>query len=97
MNRIGTARVKTTRMRAKPSRAMPARTPHREALAVRPPQPRNNAQPVIGLLAEYRREDYVFAREQSYAMQRLEWEERVPPIRCWGLNAVADLAWRCFG
>ncbi len=51
----------------------------------------------MGLCAEFRPEHYSYARTQSRTLQRLEWEDRAPPLRSWGLNFVADLALRYFG
>jgi hypothetical protein len=50
----------------------------------------------IGAHADYRREDFVFARTQSLAMQAREWENRLEPIRGWGSNLVANLAFEIF-
>jgi hypothetical protein len=50
----------------------------------------------IGVHADYRREDYIFPRTQSLAMRALEWESRLKPIKPWGINAVATLAWHVF-
>jgi len=50
----------------------------------------------IGAHADYRREDFVFARTQSLAMQAREWENRLKPIRPWGSNLVANLAFEIF-
>ena len=50
----------------------------------------------IGAHADYRREDYVFPRQQSLAMRQLEWESRIKPIRPWGSNLVANLAFEIF-
>jgi len=33
--------------------------------------------------ADYRHEDYVFARTQSRKTSALEWEDRVPPLHSW--------------
>lgn len=33
--------------------------------------------------ADYRREDYVFARTQSRATAAREWEARTPPLHAW--------------
>ena len=33
--------------------------------------------------ADYRRSDYMFAREQSRALSSLEWEDREPPLHSW--------------
>ena len=51
----------------------------------------------LGSNAEYRREHYVFARTQSPMMKQATWSERTQPLRSWGMNAVADIAWRLFG
>ena len=56
---------------------------------------RNDVQ-CIAAHADYRREDYVFARQQSLAMRGLEWESRLKPIRPWGSNLVANIAWDIF-
>ena len=50
----------------------------------------------IGAHADYRREDFVFSRTQSLAMQAREWENRLKPIRPWGSNLVANLAFEIF-
>ena len=50
----------------------------------------------IGAHAEYRREDFVFLRTQSLKMKALEWERRLEPIRPWGSNLVANLAFEIF-
>ena len=47
--------------------------------------------------ADYRRDDYIFARTQSLLTRALEWESRLKPKRHWGSNAVATLAWNMFG
>ena len=49
-----------------------------------------------GAHADYRREDYIFPRAQSAEMRQQEWEERVPPLKHWGSNLVANLAWQIF-
>lgn len=33
--------------------------------------------------AEYRREDYVFARTQSRRSRELEWDSRLAPLQSW--------------
>jgi hypothetical protein len=50
----------------------------------------------IGAHADYRREDFVFARQQSLAMRQMEWESRLKPIKPWGSNLVANLAFEIF-
>jgi len=50
----------------------------------------------IGAHADYRREDYIFPRTQSPALRALPWESRLGPIKPWGINAVANLAWQLF-
>ena len=50
----------------------------------------------IGANADYRRDDYIFPRQQSLAMRQMEWEDRLKPIRPWGSNIVANLAWTIF-
>jgi hypothetical protein len=64
---------------------------------LRGPQPnlRNDSR-CIGAHADYRREDFVFARTQSLAMRELEWENRIKPIKPWGSNLVANLAFEIF-
>lgn len=43
-----------------------------------------SARPLIASAhADYRHEDYVFARTQSRRTSALEWEERVPPLHSW--------------
>jgi len=50
----------------------------------------------IGAHADYRREDFVFARTQSLAMRAREWESRMKPMRPWAPNFVANLAFEIF-
>lgn len=57
---------------------------------------RRNDNSCIGAHADYRREDFIFARQQSIAMRQLEWENRLKPIRPWGSNLVANLAFEIF-
>jgi len=57
---------------------------------------RRNGGPCIGAHADYRREDFVFARQQSLAMRQMEWESRLKPIKPWGSNLVANLAFEIF-
>jgi len=44
--------------------------------------------------ADYRRSDYMFAREQSRVLNSLEWEDREPPLHSWTemLPAVLGIA-----
>ena len=49
-----------------------------------------------GAHANYRREDYIFPRAQSAEMRLQEWEDRLPPLKHWGSNLVANLAWQIF-
>ena len=49
-----------------------------------------------GVHADYRRDDYVFPRTQSLAMRELKWEERMQPLKRWGSNLIANLAWEIF-
>jgi hypothetical protein len=51
---------------------------------------------VIAAHADYRREDFFFPRQQSLRMRSLEWERRLPRMRPWGSNLVADLALSIF-
>lgn len=57
---------------------------------------RRNDNSCIGAHADYRREDFVFARQQSLAMRQMEWENRLKPIKPWGSNLVANLAFEIF-
>jgi hypothetical protein len=50
----------------------------------------------IGAHADYRREDFVFARTQSLTMRAREWEDRLKPMRHWAPNFVANIAWEIF-
>ena len=50
----------------------------------------------IGAHADYRREDFVFPRTQSLAMRAMQWERRLKPIKPWGSNLVANLAFEIF-
>jgi hypothetical protein len=47
-----------------------------------------------GVHADYRRDHYIFPRSQSQEMRQQEWEDRLPPLRHWGSNLVANLAWQ---
>lgn len=38
---------------------------------------------ILSAHADYRREDYVFARTQSRPTSELEWEDRVPRLHSW--------------
>jgi hypothetical protein len=55
-----------------------------------------NAPKFAGVHADYRRDDYVFPRTQSLAMRELRWEERMRPLKHWGSNLIANLAWEIF-
>jgi hypothetical protein len=50
----------------------------------------------IAVHAEYDRDDYVFLRAQTRQMQLMDWEGRMPPLKSWGGNIVANLAWEIF-
>jgi hypothetical protein len=50
----------------------------------------------IAAHADYRREDFIFPRTQSLKMRSLKWESRLPPMKPWGSNLVADLAFSIF-
>lgn len=56
----------------------------------------SNDEICISAHADYRREDFVFARTQSLAMQAMKWENRLKPIRPWGSNLLANLAVEIF-
>jgi hypothetical protein len=58
----------------------------------KPGRSRRNDVNGIGAHADYRREDYVFQRMQSREMQKLEWSERLPPMKSWGGGIFVDLA-----
>ena len=49
---------------------------------------------IISAHADYRRGDYMFAREQSRALSQLEWEDREPPLHSWAevLPTVLSIA-----
>jgi len=53
--------------------------------------PRDDVQ-CISAHADYRREDFVFARTQSLEMRGLEWESRLKPLKPWVPNFAANLA-----
>ncbi len=50
----------------------------------------------IAAHADYRREDFIFPRTQSLKMRCLKWESRLPPMKPWGSNLVANLAFSIF-
>ena len=66
-----------------------------ESRSQRNAKPGNDAT-CIGAHADYRREDFVFARTQSLAMRAREWESRMKPMRPWAPNFVANLAFEIF-
>ena len=77
----------------------------RAANARRRTEPRNSAGPApyrpndvqcIGAHADYRREDFVFARTQSPAMRELEWGDRLKPLKPWVPNFAANIAFAIF-
>ena len=51
---------------------------------------------VIGAHADYRREDFIFARTQSPQTRELEWESRLKPLKPWMPNFAANLAFAIF-
>jgi hypothetical protein len=58
--------------------------------------PSNSNRPqVAGAHADYCRDDYIFPRTQSPRMRAMRWE-RSEPLKNWGSNFVADLAWEMF-
>jgi len=59
------------------------------------PVTRKSAQ-YAGVHADYRRDHYIFPRSQSPEMRQQEWEDRLPPLKHWGSNLVANLAWQMF-
>ena len=47
------------------------------------------SKPILaGLHADHRPQDIYFARTQSPAMSKLEWESRMKPLRSWGPTAL---------
>jgi hypothetical protein len=51
--------------------------------------------PVIGAHADYRPEDFSFARMQSVALRAAKWESRIKPMHSWseiGLCVVGLIA-----
>lgn len=71
-----------------------AKRPADESLRTSPAS--GDSRTCIGAHADYRREDFVFRREQSLEMRAAEWESRLKPIRPWGSNLVANLAFEIF-
>ena len=57
--------------------------------------PRND-NACIAAHADYNRDDYVFLRQQTREMQMMDWEDRLKPIKHWGSNMMANLAWEIF-
>lgn len=55
----------------------------------------SNQPPVAGVHADYCRDDYIFPRTQSLQMRQLTWE-RTGPLKHWGSNLIANLAWEMF-
>lgn len=64
--------------------------------ASNPVRSRRNDVSCIGAHADYRREDYVFQRTQSLEMQKMEWLDRLPPMKSWGGGMFVDLAQQLF-
>jgi hypothetical protein len=58
--------------------------------------PRRNDKFFIGAHADYSRDDFMFRREQSMQMRAAEWESRLKPMKPWGSNLVANLAFEIF-
>lgn len=44
---------------------------------------RNDRPTLISAHADFRHEDYAFARTQSRALQAAQWEKSAPPLRSW--------------
>jgi hypothetical protein len=55
-------------------------------------KPLNSKTLLIGVHADHRPQDIFFARTQSPAMRKLEWESRVKPLRSWAPVALWGLA-----
>jgi hypothetical protein len=70
------------------------RKPSRNFACIKP-MPRND-NGCIAAHADYDRDDYVFLRAQTRQMQMMEWEDRLRPVKHWGSNIVANLAWEIF-
>ncbi len=47
--------------------------------------------PLLSTHADYRREDYVFARTQSRALQEMEWDRREERLHSWSELALPAL------
>ena len=45
--------------------------------------PRPQGKIIISSHADYRREDFVFARTQSVSSRNLPWDHSTPPLRSW--------------
>lgn len=56
----------------------------------------NGAPFYAGVHADYCRDDYIFPRTQSVEMSAKAWEARMPPMKHWGSNLIANLAWEIF-
>ena len=70
--------------------------PHRDAEVFSEFSASNSNQPAVaGVHADYRRDDYIFPRTQSLQMRAMTWE-RSEPLKHWGSNLVANLAWEMF-
>jgi hypothetical protein len=68
-----------------------------ERMPVEEPAPyRPNDIRVIGAHADYRREDFIFARTQSQQLREMEWETRLKPLKPWMPNFAANLALAIF-
>ena len=68
------------------------RKPNRQV----PPVLLRNDNGCIAAHADYDRNDYVFLRGQTREMLMMEWESRLAPVKRWGSNMVANLAWEIF-
>jgi hypothetical protein len=69
---------------------------NRKPRRTRPASVPRNDNACIAAHAEYNRDDYVFLRSQTRVMQMMEWEDRMAPLKSWGGNLVANLAWEIF-
>lgn len=46
---------------------------------------------IISAHADYRHNDYVFARQQSRALKALAWEDRIAPLHSWSQMLTAGI------
>ena len=58
--------------------------------------PRPKAKMIISRYADYRREDFMFPRTQSYALREMAWENPSKPLKSWDRLVYAGIGAAAF-